>query len=229
MDPYKATCSFLVGYRFPDSGKTAAGLLKYDYPNMSIEAACQKVQGSEFSDGSNYRRSIPYAQELINEDREDNFWKDWFDMADWDDPDAWIRGSHIEQGGAPGATEPIADSWVSTNRAVFTYLPNLISSKTNDLINTMRAITNEIVAAVNSTVKSTADEILVNRRWPWWNQDGVAPEDQGTNNLVENIFASNGRLYHPTWGNKAISDKLDRVLEILEQPVPPEEEVQDDN
>src|SRR6478735_11021140 len=32
MDPYKATVSFLIGYRFPD-GRTAAGLNKYDYMN----------------------------------------------------------------------------------------------------------------------------------------------------------------------------------------------------
>lgn len=211
MDPYKTTVSFLIGYRFPD-GRTAAGLNKYDYMNLPIHVACQKVQGSEFGNGSNYNRNVPFAQMVIDSDKESqNWWKGWFKMANWDDPDAWIHGSFIPMGGAPDNSEPIVNNWVSTNRAVYKYIPDAISN-----------LGSALSAKIDSLVKSVADEILDKRRWAYWNQEGVPAGDQGTNNLTENVFATNGRVYHPQWGNKALSDKLDLLVQIAQVEGNPE-------
>jgi hypothetical protein len=218
MDPYKTTVSFLIGYRFAD-GRTAAGLVKYDWQNMPIEKACQAVQGSEFGDGSNYKRNIQYARMVLDSPVESE--KGWFQrlMANYNDFDDALDNSLVTYGidddyGA-GRKESIRHNLWATNRAAYQLfgLFDHVGNASNNVMSTIGGLIRNLRSEI-------ADEILNNRRWPWWNQEGVAPENQGTNTLAECVFATNGRVYHPTVGNKAISDKLDLVARPLQEVKP---------
>lgn len=202
MDPYKTTVSFLVGYRFQD-GRSAAGLAKINYENLPIHVSCQMVQGSEFGDGSNYKRNIPYAQMVIDSDR-----KEFLPMGNYSDPDDFMNRHLVAMGGDQSKTESLHDSIQGTNRGIFSDLPDLIRRTRTTILDAVSAIPNAV-----------ADNIL-NRRWVYWNQDAVEEKDRGTNTLVENVFATNGRVYHPAWGNKALSDKLDTIIELLKETHP---------
>lgn len=214
MNPYKSTVSFLKGYRFPD-GRSAAGLSGFNYsdPTLPIWTACQRVQGSEFGDGSNYKRNIPYAQMVI--DSSPNNGEEFLPMGNYRDPDELLNAPLISQGIVEWEQEPkesIRQSLWGTNRAVNQFIPRAI----DNVVGILNGLRDAVLQTVNNLPGSVANEIL-GRRWPWWNQDEVAPENQGTNNIVENVFATNGRVYHPTWGNKALSDKLDLVVQLLQQ------------
>lgn len=216
MDPYKSTVSFLTGYRFPD-GRTAAGLIRVDWQNLPIEKACQAVQGSEFGDGSNYKRNIPYAQMVI--DSTNNQEGCLLNMAQYNDADDFMDRSSIPYGidayEDPNARrESLRHSIWAINAAVFKNIPEAIANATNGIVNTINGIRSGIV-----------DDILVNRRWYFLNQDGVPEKDQGTNNLVESVNATNGRVYHPMWGNKALSDKLDLVVQLLQEIEPDNKDI----
>jgi hypothetical protein len=218
MDPYKATVSFLTGFRFAD-GRTAAGLNKIDWENLPIHVACQKVQGSEFGDGSNYQRNIPYAQMVIDSDKGDNC------MAQYGDFDGALDGATVPYGiddyHDPNARRnSLRESLWATNRAAYSAL-DLIRSVSADIQGT---ISNAATVIVNRTPGNVVTE-LFSRRFPWWNQDDVPVEQQGTNNIIENLFATNGRVYHPLWGNKALSDKLDLVAQLIQVMQPNNTEI----
>lgn len=206
MDPYKTTTSFLVGFRFAD-GRSAAGLAKTSWQTLPIHTACQIVQGSEFGDGSNYKRNIPYAQMVIDSDK-----KEFISMADYSDPDDFFDRSRVSQGIAEWTKDPkesIRQSLWGTNRAVNVGIPELI-----------RRTRDTIVGAISSAASNVVEDILVNRRFPYWNQEGVEDKDKGLNNIVENLFATNGRVYHPTLGNKALADKLDLIVQLIQMMQP---------
>lgn len=213
MDPYKTTRSFLVGFRFAD-GRTAAGLAKTDWVALPVHVACQIVQGSEFGDGSNYKRNIPYAQMVIDSDK-----KEFIPMADYKDPDDFLDRSTVSQGivdWGKDPKEPIRQSLWGTNRAVNVGIPNMIAGARDLIVNTVRAANDNILGAIGGLVSKVGDEVLVNRRYAYWNQEGVQDKDKGLNNIVENLFATNGRVYHPTLGNKALADKLDLIVQLIQ-------------
>lgn len=195
MDPYKATTSFIKGFRFPD-GRSAAGLVKIDWKNLPIHVACQTVQGSEFASGSNYNRNVPFAQMVLDAGEE---------MADYNGFDDALDRSQVRMGGDETRTESIRDSIAGTNKGIWKMLPGLLGEIKVQLAN-----------SIDSLVGRVADEILDRRRWAYWNQENIPEKDRGTNNLTESLFAINGRVYHPAWGNKALSDKLDLAIQIAQ-------------
>jgi hypothetical protein len=75
MDPVRATLSWFLG--IPEI--ETHGLVKFDYHNLSPWNACQAVQGSQFSDGGNYRVKWADALRLFSEiDRPPGWFQDWF-------------------------------------------------------------------------------------------------------------------------------------------------------
>lgn len=74
MDPYISTTKFLMGV----PSAHIPGLTSFAWRSLTPWAAAQRVQGSEFSDGSNYLQSMPLALGLVNETPAADWWSQWF-------------------------------------------------------------------------------------------------------------------------------------------------------
>lgn len=219
MDPYKTTRSFLVGFRFPD-GRSAAGLNKIDYMNLPIHVACQKVQGSEFGDGQNYKNNIQYGQMVLDSGTDTT--EDWWQLMGT--PMDFFRGqATVSQGIVDFDQEPkesIIQSLWGTNRAVNRIIPDAV----NNLAGLVAGFREAALSAINAVPNAVVDNLL-SRTWPWGNQDDIPVEQRNRENIQQSIFATNTLLYGPD-GIEALNDKLNKVLELLEpkDAVPTQEE-----
>jgi len=208
MDPYKAATGFLVGFKFPN-GSSAAGLNKYDWQNMPIHEACQKVQGSEFSAGDNYKRNIQYAQIVLDSGStptEDNFWKGWYPMT-YTDPDSYFNDpSKVPMGGMPG-TESVIGSLAGTNRGIYQFVPNWINVSKDAVIG---ALIPEIRQVCNDSVNA-----LLAYRFAFGNQDGIPDDQKNTDNIISSINASNQQIFSPVNGlGKIMQTLTDLTLKV---------------
>jgi hypothetical protein len=115
-------------------------------------------------------------------------------MANYDDPDEFFDKSQVDFGVGTGK-ESIRASLKSTNGAA----------------HSTWSLVKDLATKVADLPTKVADLILTGTWFEYKNQDDVPAEKRGKDNVIGSLNATNGRVFHPTFGLKALSDRLDAI------------------
>ena len=114
-------------------------------------------------------------------------------MANYEDPDEFFDKSMVDFGVGTGK-ESIRANLKSTNGAA-----------------------HNVGSLVKELPGKIADLILPGTWFEYKNQDDVPPEQRGKDNVIGSLNATNGRVFHPKFGLKALSDRLDAIEAKLDK------------
>jgi hypothetical protein len=113
----------------------------------------------------------------------------------YDGPDEWFGSKDgTVEAGMGGGREPIAQSLTATNRAAFS-----------------------VWELVKSLPAKIAELTLTGTWFEFKNQDDVPVEKRGKDNVIGSLNATNGRVFHPQYGLKSLSERLDAIEAKLDK------------
>lgn len=122
-------------------------------------------------------------------------------MANYEDPDEFFDKSMVDFGVGTGK-ESIRANLKSTNGAA------------HNVWSLVKELPGSLVKELPGKI---ADLILTGTWFEYKNQDDVPPEQRGKDNVIGSLNATNGRVFHPKFGLKALSDRLDAIEAKLDK------------